>query len=323
MIYLVLLHIPAFCRKGIRIFSRYPHSSLLEKVSFVFPGDLWHFIDVIQIGQLNKLKVIKHTDFGVYLDGGDDGEILLPRRDMPNPCEVGDIIEVFICYDSEDRLIATTQIPFVMVGEFAHLTVKAKESVGVFLDWGLPKDLFLPFSEQTREIRVGQYVIVRAYLDKSDRISASMRLDRHIDKEPGVYEVGQNVDLMIVAKTELGFKAIINNRHWGILYENEVFQRLYIGQKLKGFIKKVRPDGKIDLSLSKAGYQAADDVAEKILEVLKAKGGFLGITDKTSPESIYQLFGVSKKKYKMALGGLYKKRLIAILEDGIKLTSNS
>lgn len=282
---------------------------------------MWHFFGVVQIGQLNKLKVIKHADFGVYLDGGDDGEILLPLRDMPDPCEVDDIIEVFICYDSEDRLIATTQIPFVMVGEFAHLKVKAKESVGAFLDWGLPKDLFLPFSEQTREIRVGQYVIVHVYLDKSGRISASMRLDRHIDKEPGEYEENQSVDLMIAAKTELGFKAIINNRHWGILYENEVFQRLDIGQKLKGFIKKLRPDGKIDLSLSRLGYKAADDVAEKIMEVLKSKGGFLNITDKTSPEVIYQVFGVSKKKYKMALGGLYKKRLIAISDDGIKLTT--
>lgn len=287
----------------------------------MFLSNLWHFIGVVQIGQLNKLKVIKHADFGVYLDGGDDGEILLPLRDMPDPCEVGDIIEVFICFDSEDRLIATTQIPFVMVGDFAHLKVKAKESVGAFLDWGLPKDLFLPFSEQTREIRVGQYVIVHVYLDKSDRIAASMRLDRHIDKEPGEYEENQNVDLMIAAKTDLGFKAIVNNRHWGILYENEVFQRLDIGQKLKGFIKKLRPDGKIDLSLSRLGYKAADDVAEKIMEVLKAKGGFLNITDKTSPEVIYQIFGVSKKKYKMSLGGLYKKRLITISEDGIKLTT--
>lgn len=281
---------------------------------------------MVQIGQFNKLKVIKHADFGVYLDGGDglcEKEILLPLRDMPDSCEVGDIIEVFICYDSEDRLIATTQIPFVTVGEFAHLKVKAKESVGAFLDWGLPKDLFLPFSEQTREIRVGHYVIVYTYLDKSDRISASMRLDRHMDKEPGDYKVGEAVDLMIAAKTELGFKAIINNRHWGLLYENEVFQRLDIGQKLKGFIKLVRSDGKIDLSLTKLGYEGAGDVAEKILEILKAKNGFLNITDKTSPETIYQLFGVSKKKYKMALGGLYKKKLIAVLEDGIKLITNS
>lgn len=289
----------------------------------MFPRDLWHFLAVVQIGQLNNLKVVKHADFGVYLDGGEDGEILLPLRDMPDSCEVGDTVEVFICYDSEDRIIATTQIHFAMVGDFAHLKVKAKESVGAFLDWGLPKDLFLPFSEQTRETRVGHYVIVYVYLDKSDRISASMRLDRHIDKEPGEYTVGQSVDLMIAAKTELGFKAIINNRHWGVLYENEVFQRLDIGQKIKGFINKVRPDGKIDLSLTKSGYEAPDDVAEKILAALNAKGGFLAITDKTAPETIYQLFDVSKKKYKMALGGLYKKRLIAIDEDGIRRTGKA
>ncbi|MGZ3776014.1 MAG: CvfB family protein, partial [Pseudobdellovibrionaceae bacterium] len=274
---------------------------------------------MVQIGQLNKLKVIKHVDFGVYLDGGNEGEILLPLRDMPDSCEVGDLVEVFICYDSDDRLIATTHIPFAMVGEFAHLKVKAKESVGAFLDWGLPKDLFLPFAEQTRELRIGHYVVVYIYLDKSDRISASMRLDRYIDKEPVQYSAGEAVDLMIAARTDLGFKAIINNRHWGILYENEVFQKIDIGQKLKGFIKKIRDDGKVDLSLSKIGYAAAEDIAEKILSTLQAKGGFLNITDKTSPETIYKLFGVSKKKYKMALGGLYKKRLISIDEDGIRL----
>ncbi|MGZ3774849.1 MAG: CvfB family protein [Bdellovibrio sp.] len=277
---------------------------------------------MVQIGQLNKLKIVKHVDFGVFLDGGNDGEILLPLKDMPDSCEIGETVEVFICYDSEDRLIATTEIPFAMVGDFASLKVKAKESVGAFLDWGLPKDLFLPFSEQTREIRAGHYVVVYVYLDKSDRISASMRLDRHIDKEPGEYVEGQSVDLMIAAKTELGFKAIINNRHWGVLYPNEVFQTLDIGQKVKGFIKKIRDDGKIDLSLSQLGYKAAEDISEKILEVLKAKNGFLSVTDKTSPETIYKLFGVSKKKYKMALGGLYKKRLITILEDGIKLNES-
>lgn len=275
---------------------------------------------MVQIGQINKLKVLKKADFGVFLDGGDDGEILLPQRYMPEQCEVDDVLEVFICFDSEDRLIATTEMPFAMVGDFARLRVKSIERVGAFLDWGLPKDLFLPFSEQTRDIKPGQYVIVFVYLDKSDRISASMRLDRHIDKEPGKYEVGQSVDLFIAAKTDLGYKAVINGRHWGMLYANEVFQLLEYGQRVKGYIKTLRPDGKIDLSLQKTGHHAAADIGDLILETLTAKGGFLAINDKTSPETIYDLFGVSKKKYKMALGGLYKRRLITVEEDGVRLT---
>lgn len=274
---------------------------------------------MVQIGQMNKLKVVKHVDFGVYLDGGDDGEILLPLRDMPDSCEVGDVIDVFVCYDSEDRLIGTTEVPFVMVGEFAHLKVKAIENVGAFLDWGLPKDLFLPFSEQTRDLRVGHYVVVHMYLDKSDRLCASMRLDRFMDKESGSYKEGDIVDLFIAVKTDMGFKAIINGRHWGVLYANEVFQKLDFGQKLKGYIKKIRPDGKIDLSLQQEGHKGSDDIGEKILQTLKSQNGFLALNEKTSPETIYNLFGVSKKKYKMALGGLYKKRLVTIHDDGIRL----
>ncbi|KHD87531.1 MAG: GntR family transcriptional regulator [Bdellovibrio sp. ArHS] len=277
---------------------------------------------MVQIGQYNKLKVVKHADFGVFLDGGDDGEILLPLRYMPDPCEVGDELEVFICYDSEDRLLATTEEPFAQVGDFAHLKVKAIEKVGAFLDWGLTKDLFLPYSEQTRELRAGQYVIVFIYLDKSDRITASMRLDRFIEKEPGNYQEGEAVNLFIAAKTDLGFKAIINGRHWGVLYQNEVFQPLYHGERVKGYIKQIRPDGKIDLSLQQLGHKGSDDIGEKILDLLKQKRGFLPLTEKTAPEEIYKLFGVSKKKYKMALGGLYKKRLVTIQDDGIRLVED-
>nr|BFD59130.1 S1-like domain-containing RNA-binding protein [Bdellovibrio sp. CKG001]BFD62508.1 S1-like domain-containing RNA-binding protein [Bdellovibrio sp. HM001] len=279
---------------------------------------------MVQIGQINKLKVIKRAEFGVFLDGDSDGEILLPRRYMPEKCELGDELEVFICYDSEDRLMATTEMPFAMVGTFANLRVKSMERVGAFLDWGLPKDLLLPFSEQTRDLKVGQYAVVYLYLDKSDRISASMRLERFIDKEPGTYEPGQAVDLFIAAKSDLGYKAIINNRHWGLLFGNEVFQRLDYGQKLQGYIKNVRDDGKIDLTLQQqTGYKAAAGIAEKILQVLKERGGFLPINDKTDAEVIYDLFGVSKKKYKMALGGLYKQRLVTISDDGLRLVGPS
>lgn len=274
---------------------------------------------MVEIGRVNKLKIIKHVDYGVFLDGGDDGQILLPLRYMPEQCDVGDEVEVFVAYDSGDRLVALTEMPFAMVGEFTCLRIKSLERVGAFLDWGLPKDLFLPHGEQTRDLRVGQYVVVHVHLDKSDRISASMRLDRYMDKEPGSYQPEEAVELFIAAKTDLGYKAIINSRHWGMLYGNEVFQPLEHGQRLKGFIKQIRPDGKIDLSLQPPGHKGAEDIGDKILEALRGKGGFLPLTDKTAPETIYRMFGVSKKKYKMALGGLYKRRLVRVEEAGVRL----
>lgn len=275
---------------------------------------------MIQVGKFNKLKALKHVDFGVYLDGGDDGEILLPLRYMPEQCEVGDEVDVFICFDSDDRLMATTEKPKAQAGDFALLKVVATTPVGAFLDWGLPKDLFLPFAEQTRALRVGQEILVYIYVDKSDRLSASMRLERNIEKTGAKYEEGQPVNLIIAGRTDLGFKAIVENRHWGVLYGNEVFQPLHQGQQIQGYIKKMREDGKIDLSLQKTGHKSAnEDVGPKILELLKQKNGFLAINDKTPPEEIYRLFGVSKKKYKIALGGLYKQRLISVDEDGIRL----
>ena len=214
----------------------------------------------------------------------------------------------------------TSETPLAWVGEFAYLKVVDTKEVGAFLDWGLEKDLFLPHSEQTRSIQPGQSVIVYIYLDKAERITASMRLDKHVSAEPEKYTEGQEVDLLIVAETDLGFKAIINNHHWGVLYHSEVFQPLSYGQRIKGFIKKLREDGKIDLILQQAGHKAAQgDIGPRILEELKKQGGFLPVNDKTSAETIYELFGVSKKKYKIALGGLYKKRLITVDDDGIRL----
>ena len=274
---------------------------------------------MLKIGQKNTLTILKEVDFGVYLDGGDHEEILLPAREVPNDWDIGDQIEVFICYDSEDRLIATTEEPSVRVGEFALLEVVAVEKVGAFLDWGLPKDLFLPYAEQTRNLRVGHKVIVYVYLDKSLRISASMRLERNTDKNPGDYKADQEVDLLVIGETDLGYKAIINGQHVGVLFRNEIFQKIDYGQKLKGFIKQIREDKKIDLTLQKPGQNPVLDTATQIMDLLKKKNGFLEINDKTSAETIYELFGVSKKKYKIALGGLYKKRLILVDEDGIRL----
>ncbi|GAX61305.1 nucleic acid binding protein [Candidatus Scalindua japonica] len=275
-----------------------------------------------KIGVFNNLRVVKEVAFGVYLDGGEHEEILLPNRYVPDNCKVGDNIRVFIYLDSEDRFIATTERPYAMVGDFALLKVVAVESVGAFLDWGLPKDLLVPFSEQFPIMEKGKSYIVKIYVDKkSNRIAATTRLDRYLDNIPGNFNAGQEVELLICNQTDIGYKAIINGTHWGVLYSNEVFQTLKSGQKIKGYIKKVRDDNKIDLSLHKPGYEKVDDVTETILTVLKEQGGYIPVTDKSSPETIYKLFGVSKKTYKKAIGAIYKKKLITIENDGIKLIS--
>jgi uncharacterized protein len=211
----------------------------------------------------------------------------------------------------------------IPMGEFALLKVVSINSIGAFLDWGQPKDLFLPFAEQTHDLRTGDLIIVYPYVDKSGRISCSMRLERNKTSHEMNYSVGQKVDLIIVNRTDLGFKAIINRKHWGVLYENEIFQDLTYGQEIPGYITKIRDDNsgynKIDLNLQKIGHHAGEDIAPKILELLKEEGGFLAINDKTEAETIYKMFGVSKKKYKIALGGLYKKRIITVDKDGIRL----
>lgn len=274
------------------------------------------------IGRFNSLQVVKHTDFGLYLDGGPDGEILLPKRYVPKDesSEVGDWLNVFLYLDSEDRLIATTQKPKIQVGSFASLKVVAINSIGLFLDWGLPKDLLLPHSEEKRPLQVGDYCVVHAYLDKrSKRITATARLDRYLDLLPASYTVGQAVDLLVVEKTDLGFKAIINGKHWGLIHKNEAFKFLRSGSQEKGFIKELRSDGKISLSLQPVG-QVAGELGEQILESMRAQGGQLPVGDKSPPEAIARLFSVSKGNFKKAIGGLYKRGLIIIHDDRIELT---
>ena len=275
-----------------------------------------------EIGVYNNLRVIKEVDFGVYLDGGEHEEILLPRRYVPEDCKVDDIIKVFVYLDSEDRFIATTETPYAIVGDFALLKVVAVESVGAFLDWGLLKDLLVPFGEQSPTMEKDKSYIVRIYVDKqSNRIAATTRLDRYLDNTPGNFHAAQEVELLICNQTDIGYKAIINGTHWGVLYSNEVFQPLKSGQKTKGYIKKVRGDDKIDLSLHKPGYERVDDITDTILNVLKEQGGFISVTDKSSPETIHNLFGTSKKTYKKAIGAIYRKRLITMESDGIRLIS--
>lgn len=272
------------------------------------------------IGLINELEVVKEVDFGIYLDGGPHGEILMPKRYVPEGCKPGDTLEVFIYLDSEDRLLATNEKPKAMVGDFALLTVVSVTSVGAFLDWGLPKDLLVPFREQQQTMEAGKSYLVYVYLDnESQRIVATSKLDKCVDNIPVDYEVGEEVDLLVAGQTDLGFKAIIDNSHWGMLYKNEVFQPLKTGQKLKGFIKTIREDEKIDLSLQKEGYEKIDDISQSILNKLAANSGFLSLTDKSSPDVIKQTLHISKKNFKKAIGALYKQRLISIEDNGIRM----
>jgi predicted RNA-binding protein (virulence factor B family) len=273
------------------------------------------------IGRYNSLQVVKHTDFGLYLDGGADGEILLPKRYIPKdtPSEVEDWLNVFIYLDSDDKLIATTEKPKVQVGEFASLKVLEVNSIGIFLDWGLSKDLLLPYSEEKRSLQAGDYCVVHVYLDKhTRRITATARLDRYLDLRPHTYQVGQSVDLLVAESTDMGFKAIINNQHWGLIHKNEVFKFLRNGIREKGFIKELRADGKISLSLQPVGQDAADALHQKILQLLQEQGGVLLVNDKSDPKVISDLFGVSKGNFKKAIGALYKQGLIVIHADRIE-----
>ncbi|MGP0172758.1 CvfB family protein [Pseudomonas sp. NCHU5208] len=274
------------------------------------------------IGRMNSLQVVKHTDFGLYLDGGADGEILLPKRYVPKdtPSEVDDWLNVFLYLDSEDKLIATTQKPKIQLGEFASLKVVDINRIGLFLDWGLAKDLLLPHSEEKRPLQLGDYCVVYLYLDKrTRRLTATARLDRYLDQTPAQYQVGQEVDLLIVERTDLGFKAIINGKHWGLIHKNELFKFVRSGMREKGYIKELRADGKISLSLQPIGREAATGLAEQILERLREQGGVLALSDKSPPEAITAEFRVSKGNFKKAIGGLYKEGRIRIHDDRIEL----
>jgi predicted RNA-binding protein (virulence factor B family) len=268
------------------------------------------------------LQVVKHTDFGLYLDGGADGEILLPNRYIPKdtPSEDEDWLNVFVYLDSEDKLIATTEKAKVQVGQFASLKVVEINSIGIFLDWGLPKDLLMPYSEEKRQMRAGEYCVVHVYLDRrTRRITATAKLDRYLDKTPANYRVGQQVDLLVVEESPMGFKAIINNQHWGLIHKNEVFKFLRSGKQEKGYIKEVRDDGKIALSLQPVGEAAAGSLHEQILSKLKAADGVLPVSDKSDPQVIADLFGVSKGNFKKAIGALYKSGQIVIHDNRIEL----
>ena len=275
---------------------------------------------MVEIGKYNTLKIVKDLDFGVYLDGGDDLEILLPARYVPRNVKPGDEVEVFIYHDNEGRIIATTAKPLAIVGEFQWMECKSVNDMGAFLEWGLMKDLLVPFREQKMPMREGKWYLVYVHLDHvTKRIVASARVDKFLDNVPPVYEFNQEVDLLVADETEIGYKVIINNLHWGLVYHNEIYRRLERGEHLKGYIKEVREDEKIDVSLTRLGYEKVEGIAGIILDALKVQNGFLPVHDKSPADEIYSLFGCSKKSFKQAIGALYKKKLISIEPTGIRL----
>lgn len=275
------------------------------------------------LGKMNPLKVLREVEFGLYLDGGSDGDILLPKRYVPEGAKTGDILTVFVYLDSEDRIIATTERPYAMAGEFAYLEVVAVNDTGAFLDWGLPKDLLVPFREQKVKMIAGCKYPVFVYVDfDSKRITASAKLGKFIDDSKPDLEIGQEVELFIISKTDLGWKAIINQQYAGVIYKNEVFVNLETGQITKGFVKKIREDYKIDLMLQQPGFEKVDEFSTNLYDMLISEGGFLPFTDKSPAEDIYEKFGVSKKTFKKAVGDLYRSRLIILEDNGIRLVKN-
>ncbi len=274
---------------------------------------------MFQLGHYNTLKIARKVDFGVFLTDGTD-EVLLPKKNLTPEMEIGTEVEVFIYKDSEDRTIATVQRPFAVVGEFAYLLVKEVNTIGAFLDWGLEKDLLVPFREQDKLLEAGKRYVVYIYVDKlTKRIAASAKINRYAKNEEIALAENEEVDLLIFKKTELGYGAIINNLYQGLIYKNEVFTELTIGDKRKAWIKAIREDGKIDLRLQKVGFELSDDAQELIMQKLKEKGGFLALHDGSDPQLITKELGMSKKTFKKAIGGLFKFKLITIEGEGIRL----
>jgi len=273
-----------------------------------------------KIGERASLKILREKSFGLYLDGGELGEILLPHREVPKDNVIGGFLDVFIYTDSEDRPVATLKAPKAMPGQFARLQCVAVTGVGAFLDWGLPKELLVPFREQMVRMEPGKSYLVHVHLDEvSGRIVASARIARQLDRMPHHFKPGDEVDLVIFGKTDLGYKAIVNGTHSGLLFSEGVFQPLQPGERTKGYIAAVREDGKIDLSLHAPGRAKVMDLEDRIIAELDARGGFWSLGDHSSAAEIHDELGVSKRTFKQAVGALLKKRRIQIEDRGIRL----
>lgn len=281
---------------------------------------------MIEIGSFNSLQLRRLTGTGAFLGTPDDEdarEILLPLNQLPSGSKVGDRLEVFVYCDSEDRPIATLQKPAAQVGEVASLRIVATGDAGVFLDWGLPKDLLLPWNEVPREqksaMEPGRFVLVMVFQDESGRLAASARLDDFLAREAGGFNEGDKVQLLIANRSDLGVRVVVNNRYWGLVHNSELFGNVRMGERREGWIKGLRSDRRLNIALSPPGPARIDDVAQKVLDKLKQEGGFMAVGDKTPPEAIYTLFGVSKKAFKQAIGSLFKARRIVIEPGGIRL----
>lgn len=274
---------------------------------------------MIHIGTMNTLTVVKKQGPDVYLGSNVSGKVLLADKKLSPSCQLDDVLEVFVYVDADGHLAATTTVPFAQVGHIAWLKVVSLNYVGAFLDWGLTKNLLVPFSEQHHELEVGRSYLVKLFLDDKNRIAATTKIDRFLTDEAEDFSVGQKVSLIIADETDLGVKAIINHSHWGQLYHNELFQPVRKGQKLDGYIKHIREDQKIDLSLHQPGYGKVVSLTDTILNKLKDHEGVLQLSDKSPPEAIYAMFGVSKKVFKQAIGSLYKQKLISLDKHAIRL----
>lgn len=275
---------------------------------------------MVEIGKLNKLSIVKFVDFGLYLDAGNGEEILLPLRYVTDDMNVGDEIEVFIYADSEDRLVATTEEPKGKVGEFAFLQVIAVNQVGAFLDWGLLKDLLVPFREQKVRMEKGRYYVVYIYLDdNTKRIVASAKLDKFLDNKIPQYATNDEVEVLVTKRTDLGYKVVIDNTYWGMLYHNEIFKDINIGERHRAFIKSVRSDGKIDVTLGNKGGARVSGLSDDIQSYLEENDGFMPYNDSSSPDDIRNVFQCSKKDFKKALGYLLKIGIIKISDNGVNL----
>ena len=273
----------------------------------------------LELGRVNRLTVVKQVDFGLYLDGGKvHGNILLPLRYVPEDTKIGDEIDVFLYLDQDERLIATTERPLAQVGDFAWLEVAWVNNFGAFLNWGLMKDLFVPFREQKMKMQKGNRYIVHVHLDEeSHRIMASAKVEKFLSHDMPAYKVGDKVEGLVWQKTDLGFKVIVDNKFGGLLYDHQLFRELHTGDRLTMYVQQVREDGKIDLMLQPVGQQAAREFSDVLLEHLRNNGGRTVLGDKSPAEEIYAVFGVSKKVFKKAVGDLYKRRLITISDEGL------
>ena len=276
---------------------------------------------MLQIGKRQTLRVLEKGAYGLILDGMDRGRLVLSLRDSPENLSPGDDIEVFIYIDSEGDPVPTIQQPAAELGQVAWLEVVTVNNLGAFVDWGLSKDLFIPFAEQQHKLSQGRKTLVKVYLDNQGRLTGSTRIDHWIKDDAQGFSVGEKVQLTIADKTELGFKAIVNHQYWGLLYSNELYQKVRKGQEVDGYIKRVREDGRLDLSLQKPGFSKdkIQTVSDEILSQLRDSNGFLPMTDKSPPPEIYAAFGVSKKVFKQAVGALYKQRQITLEKNGIRL----